>query len=501
MWLTLQNMDSYSSTRRFRLGGLTAVLRLAGLVFLHEWILWVQDRGILGTYDSLFGVILITLLFLFPPQDMLFTLYKIHGYHFYLWLLLYPPSKLKFQEYIYEFSFIIINSPLLFIGKKSVLVYIVMMVYRLIIWKYLGLEMDSYKESKLLKITEYFFIFYALYCSIKLFITLVKLFIVEALKIIQLVRTHGLYSVTILTDFISSRVLSQLFLFWIAYFAIAIKKGYETMDQETMSREDLQVSVCNCTDMCRSIVGLAAASAAVSYISHYLRLISRLFLHGCENVTALSESNKCYQEGMVFFSIVRFVLSKTDFQERDPNNQVGFILLLVVTIFLNSVHQLLDSEIFPLRAFPAIHIFKSIRVLIMYGLLLPLFLYVDHAVCMLVGFDISFPIAIMGLSKCIQIIFTIDMYYTISIRRVIRSLDSVNYVKSRLQLLDCSMRRRIQHDSDYFVCFTLLSQCSECISNSFVLRREASKSLFRNKSYMSSAKLTQNSLRELDKQG
>lgn len=437
MWPTLQNMDFYSSTRRFLLGGLTAVLRLAGLVLLHEFILWMQDRGTLGTYGSLFGVILITLLFLFPPQDMLFTLYKIHGYHFYLWLLLYPPSKLKFQEYIFEFSFIIINSPLLFIGKKSVLVYIVMMVFRLIIWKYLGLKMDSYDERELLNITEYLYIFYALYRSIRLYITLVKIFIVEALKIIQLVRTHGLYSVTILTDFISSRVLSQLFLFWIAYFVIAIKNGYETMDQETMSWEDLQLSVCNfVTDMCRSIVGFASASAAVSYVSHYLRLISRLFLHGCEDVTALSESNKCFQEGMIFLLFVRFVLSKTDFQGHDPNNQVGFILLLVVTIFLNSVHQLLDSEIFPLRAFPAIHIFKSTRVLIMYGLLLSLFLYVDHAVCMLVGFDTSFPIVIMGLSKCIQIIFTIDMYYTISIRRALRSLDRVNYVRSRLQLLD-----------------------------------------------------------------
>lgn len=51
MWLTLQNMDSYSSTRRFLLGGLTAVLRLAGLVCLHEWMLWMQDMDILGMYD------------------------------------------------------------------------------------------------------------------------------------------------------------------------------------------------------------------------------------------------------------------------------------------------------------------------------------------------------------------------------------------------------------------------------------------------------------------
>lgn len=190
------------------------------------------------------------------------------------------------------------------------------------------------------------------------------------------------------------------------------------------------------TYMCGTIVGLAAISAAVTYVSHFLRLISIFFLHGCENATAIFETNKDLQEGMVFFFIYRFALSKTDFQERDPNNQVGFVLLLVVTIFLNSVHQLLDSEIFPIRAFPAINIFKSTRVLVMYGLLLTLFLYVDHAVCMLVGFDTSFPIVIMGLSKCIQIIFTIDMYYTISIRRALRSLDRVNYVRSRLQLLD-----------------------------------------------------------------
>lgn len=433
MWLTLQNMDSYSSTRRFLLGGLTAVLKLHGLFILHDEMLSTQDRHILGTSDFLFGVILI-LLVLFLTQDMVFTLYKIYGYSIYIGLLHFrPPFKFKYLNYGFSF----ITSPLLFSGKKFVLVYIVMMVF-LLTWKYLGLKMNSYDERELLNITEYLFIFYALYRSIRLFITLVKLFIVEALKIIQLVRTHGLYSVTNYTDFISSRVLSQLFLFWIAYFVIAMIKSYETMDQETMSWEVLQASVCNLvTDMCRSIVGVAAASAAVSYISHYLRLISRLFLHGCENVTALSESNKCYQEGMVFFLIFRFALSKTDFQEHDLNNQVGFILLLVVTISLNSVHQLLDSEIFPLRAFPAIHIFKSTRVLIMYGLLLTLFLYVDHAVCLLVGFDTSFPIVIMGLSKSIQIIFTIDMYYTISIRRALRSLDRVNYVRSRLQLLDC----------------------------------------------------------------
>lgn len=51
MWLTLQRMDSYSSTRRFLLGGLTAVLRLEGLVCLHDCMLLMQDRDILGMYD------------------------------------------------------------------------------------------------------------------------------------------------------------------------------------------------------------------------------------------------------------------------------------------------------------------------------------------------------------------------------------------------------------------------------------------------------------------
>lgn len=51
MWLTLQNMDFYSSTMRFLLGGLTAVLRLPGLVFLHVWMLSTQDSDNLGIYD------------------------------------------------------------------------------------------------------------------------------------------------------------------------------------------------------------------------------------------------------------------------------------------------------------------------------------------------------------------------------------------------------------------------------------------------------------------
>lgn len=52
MWLTLQNMDSYSSTRRFLLGGLTAVLKLPGLVILHDVMLSMQDRHILGMHNG-----------------------------------------------------------------------------------------------------------------------------------------------------------------------------------------------------------------------------------------------------------------------------------------------------------------------------------------------------------------------------------------------------------------------------------------------------------------
>lgn len=320
----------------------------------------------------------------------------------------------------------ILLSPLglILFGLKFALV----SVFLPFVWLFLGFTTNTI--GYLLIITEYLFLIYVLFHFANLVITLILLCKAETLRIIQLVKTQRLYSVTFFIDFISSRVLSQLFLFWVVYFVISV------IIKETMLL-DWGAFVNNfVTNMCRTIVGFAAISAAVSYVSHYLRLISRFFLHGCENPTAIFETNKDLQEGMVFFLIVRFVLSKTDFQEHDPNNQVGFILLLVVTIFLNSVHQLLDSEIFPLRAFPAIHIFKSTRVLIMYGLLLTLFLYVDHAVCLHVGFDTSFPIVIMGLSKCIQIIFTIDMYYTISIRRALRSLDRVNYVRSRLHLLD-----------------------------------------------------------------
>lgn len=52
MWLTLQNMDSYSSTRRFLLGGLTAVLKLPGLVILHDVMLSMQDRHISGMHNG-----------------------------------------------------------------------------------------------------------------------------------------------------------------------------------------------------------------------------------------------------------------------------------------------------------------------------------------------------------------------------------------------------------------------------------------------------------------
>lgn len=390
--------------------------------------------------------ILIPLLLLFLPQDILITLYKMLGFILYglmqriridsleqndnhdngiLSFFYYQPSSFDIVFLHVLTSILLSPLGLILFGIKFALV----SVFLPFVWLFLGFTTNTIWY--LLIITEYLFFIYVLFHFAILVITLILLCKAETLRIIQQVKTQRLYSVTFFIDFISSRVLSQLFLFWVVYFVISV------IIKETMPL-DWGTFVNNfVTDMCRTIVGLAANSAAVTYVSHFLRLISIFFLHGCENPTAIFETNKDLQEGMVFFLIVRFVLSKTDFQEHDPNNQVGFILLLVVTIFLNSVHQLLDSEIFPLRAFPAIHIFKSTRVLIMYGLLLTLFLYVDHAVCLLVGFDTSFPTVIMGLSKCIQIIFTIDMYYTISIRRALRSLDRVNYVRSRLQLLDC----------------------------------------------------------------
>lgn len=76
-------------------------------------------------------------------------------------------------------------------------------------------------------------------------------------------KTHGSYSVTIFIDFISSRVLSQLFLFWVAYFVIAMIKE---LDWGTFVSNFV-------TDMCRTIVGLASFGAAVIYVSHFLRLI------------------------------------------------------------------------------------------------------------------------------------------------------------------------------------------------------------------------------------
>lgn len=59
-----------------------------------------------------------------------------------------------------------------------------MMVFWLIIWKYLGLKMDLYDEREFLNIIEYFYIFYVFYCFIRLYIIFVKIFIVEVLKII-----------------------------------------------------------------------------------------------------------------------------------------------------------------------------------------------------------------------------------------------------------------------------------------------------------------------------
>lgn len=209
--------------------------------------------------------ILIPLLFLFLPQDILITLYKMVGCILYVLMQRSRISSLEHYDnhdygmfsffYYYEtFSFgthvftSILFSPLMLIvfGLKSVLV----SVFLPFLWPFLGFTMNTTRY--LLIITEYLFFVYGLFHFAILVITLILLCKTETFKIIQLVKTHGLYSVTIFIDFISSRVLSQLFLFWVAYFVIAMIKE---LDWGTFVSNFV-------TDMCRTIVGLAAFSAA-----------------------------------------------------------------------------------------------------------------------------------------------------------------------------------------------------------------------------------------------
>lgn len=264
-------MDLYSSPGSIILEELTPVLRLPGLVILHVWLLHRQEsdiRSILnpGVIDV---VILIPLLALFLPQDILITLYKMLGCILYVLMQKIRITSLEHYDnhdygmfsffYYYEtFSFgthvftSILFSPLMLImfGLKSVLV----SVFLPFVWLFLGFPMNTIRY--LLIITEYLFFIYGHFHFAILVITLILLCKAETLKIIQLVKTHGSYSVTIFIDFISSRVLSQLFLFWVAYFVIAMIKE---LDWGTFVSNFV-------TDMCRTIVGLASFGAAVIYM-------------------------------------------------------------------------------------------------------------------------------------------------------------------------------------------------------------------------------------------
>lgn len=121
----------------------------------------------------------------------------------------YQPSSFDIIIVFLHVLTSILLSPLglILFGIKFALV----SVFLPFVWLFLGFTTNTI--GYLLIITEYLFLIYVLFHFAILVITLILLCKAEALRIIQLVKTQRLYSVTFFIDFISSRVLSQLFLF------------------------------------------------------------------------------------------------------------------------------------------------------------------------------------------------------------------------------------------------------------------------------------------------
>lgn len=110
-----------------------------------------------------------------------------------------------------------------------------------------------------------------------------------------------------------------------------------------------------------------------------------------------------------------------------------FIFLHITTVFINNIYQMVDSDVFAIRA-SVTHIFKPTRVLLPASFLLLMMLFVIYSMCHLVSFDLSCTIVIIGVSKCVQMSGSIIMYILL-IHGCFPSLDKVGLV-SLLKMVD-----------------------------------------------------------------
>lgn len=284
---------------------------------------------------------------------------------------------------------------------------------------------------------------YLVYQYIKDVISIVGLFVTEIYKGIQQVKTSGLRSVANLTGLLSSHMRPHLFLFW-----YALSLMYATLpviDMYTNSKNKtfwlcLETFLYNTAIVnCNTIVGIAATSLIVMSASRYIRQMTRTFIYSCKEMTPMVDSDSF----IVFFLIIIFAIyiiqSSVLFTYLHEHNKIDvkvifwFIFFHITTVFINNIYQMVDSDIFAIRA-SVTHIFKPIRVLFLDSFLLIMMLCVVYSIYHLVSFKLSCVIVITGLSKCIQISGSIIIYILL-LHSAFPSLDKVGLVSS-LKMLD-----------------------------------------------------------------
>lgn len=287
---------------------------------------------------------------------------------------------------------------------------------------------------------------YLVYQYIKDVISIVRLFVTEIYKGIQQVKTSGLRSVANFTGLLSSHMRPHLFLFW--YASSLMYATLPVIDMYTNSKNKtfwlcLETFLYNTAIVnCNTIVGIAATSLIIMSASRYIRRITRTFIYICEEMTPMIDSDSF----IVFFLIIIFAIYKIQssvlsvlFTYLHKHNKIDvkvifwFIVFHITTVFINNIYQMVDSDIFAIRA-SVTHIFKPIRVLFLDSFLLIMMLCVVYSIYHLVSFKLSCVIVITGLSKCIQISGSIIIYILL-LHSAFPSLDKIGLVSS-LKMLD-----------------------------------------------------------------
>lgn len=133
------------------------------------------------------------------------------------------------------------------------------------VWLFLGFTTNTI--GYLLIITEYLFLIFVLFHFAKLVITLILLCKAEALRIIQLIKTQRLYSVTFFIDF--------------KYYTISIRRALRSLDRVNYVRSRLQLLDC---------VGFVVVVCVGGFSTIQIILYALLCYHSVRNVFQIVSS-------------------------------------------------------------------------------------------------------------------------------------------------------------------------------------------------------------------